>query len=194
MSLINDALKRATKAQATPGPSSGAPMHAAAGRRPASLPRYFVPILLCVFCGAFWFIVRGWDARRQANFYPEPVTLHAREISSTSGATDPASIPYGAIPRNRKFGLNDESVSSRTISSLGGATPPSTSAPDPAGAAAEPEYRLQGIFFRPAAPSAVVNAKTVYVGDWISGARVKAIDRQSVTIEKAGETQVLTLQ
>jgi hypothetical protein len=40
----------------------------------------------------------------------------------------------------------------------------------------------------------VVNSKTVYVGDLVSGARVKAIDRQSVTIDRGGQIQVLTLQ
>jgi hypothetical protein len=187
MSLINDALKRATKAQATAGSSAGAPMRAADGRPSTGLPRYFVPVLLCIFCGAFWFIVRGWDSRRQADFYPTPVTLHAREISPSTTEPDRASMPYGPIPQNRQFGLNDEPPSSTSTSAA--STSSVATAP-----VAEQEYRLQGIFYRPAAPSAVVNSKTVYVGDLISGARVKAIDRQSVTLERAGQTQVLTLQ
>ena len=198
MSLINDALKRATKAQPASGSSAGAPMRAADGRPSTGLPRFFVPVLLCIFCGAFWFIVRGWDARRQADFYPSPVTLQAREAAATTAEPNPSSVPYGAIPENRQFGINDETASSVPATTSPGATTSSASATPVAPATAAPpseaEYRLQGIFYRPAAPSAVVNAKTVYVGDWISGARVTAIDRQSVTIERAGQTQVLTLQ
>ena len=55
-------------------------------------------------------------------------------------------------------------------------------------------FRLQGIFYRPGSSSAVVNSKTVFVGDKVSNAKVKAIDKQSVTIELAGETKVLTLE
>jgi hypothetical protein len=193
MSLINDALKRATKAQAASSASAGAPMRAADGRPTAGLPRYFVPVLLCIFCGAFWFIVRGWDARRQADFYPQPVTLHAREIPSPPAEPDPASTPYGAIPQNRQFALNDEPVTS-TITPVPSSTSTTLSTAVTSSPAPEPDYRLQGIFYRPTSPSAVVNSKTVYVGDLISGARVKAIDRQSVTIERSGQTQVLTLQ
>ena len=191
MSLINEALKRATKAQDVPAPagSTGAPMRAADGHGSTGLPRFFVPVLLCVFCGAFWFIVRGWDARRQSGFYPKPIALHARETANP----DPASVPNGAIPENRNFSLNGEPAQSAgsTAAPAGTAAPTATIAP---AAPIEPEYRLQGIFYRPSSPSAVVNAKTVYVGDLISGARVKAIDRQSVTLEREGQTQVLTLQ
>jgi hypothetical protein len=195
MSLINEALKRATKAQDVPAPagSTGAPMRAADGHGSTGLPRYFVPVLLCVFCGAFWFIVRGWDARRQSEFYPKPITLHARETAAAAANPDPASVPNGAIPENRHFSLNDEPAqsASSTTPPAGTAAPAATIAP---AAPVESEYRLQGIFYRPTSPSAVVNAKTVYVGDLISGARVKAIDRQSVTLERGGQTQVLTLQ
>ena len=54
--------------------------------------------------------------------------------------------------------------------------------------------KLQGIFYRPTNPSAVVNSRTVFVGDIIANGKVKAIDRQSVTIDLGGETKVLTLE
>ena len=40
----------------------------------------------------------------------------------------------------------------------------------------------------------MVNSKTVYVGDLILNGKITAIDRQSVTIDVGGATQVLTFQ
>jgi hypothetical protein len=53
--------------------------------------------------------------------------------------------------------------------------------------------RIQGIFYRPNSPSAIINGQTVVVGDKVGSARVIAIERQSVTIEIAEQRKVLTL-
>jgi hypothetical protein len=186
MSLINDALKRATQAQ-TPGSAPASepetPMRPAEPHGSVGLPVYFVPVLLFVICGAAYFLVQGWDGRRQRGLYPEPITVQAREVSS-SGLPDTAAI--GAreasaqpIPANRQFALND------------------SPSPDAARKVAEetekPSFRLQGIFYRPSKPSAVVNSKTVYVGDLVEGGKIQAITRNSVTLVFEGETKVLTL-
>ena len=55
-------------------------------------------------------------------------------------------------------------------------------------------FKLQGIFYRPSSPSAVINAKTVFVGDIVADAKVKAIDQSSVTLDLGSETKVLTLR
>ena len=55
-------------------------------------------------------------------------------------------------------------------------------------------FKLQGIFYRPSSPSAVINAKTVFVGDTVADAKVKAIDQSSVTLDLGTETKVLTLR
>lgn len=56
-----------------------------------------------------------------------------------------------------------------------------------------PAYKLQGIYWRPAKPSAVVNGKTVYIGDRVETARVTAIDQESVTLLVDGQPKVLLL-
>jgi hypothetical protein len=56
-----------------------------------------------------------------------------------------------------------------------------------------PELKLQGIFFNPRSPSAVVNGKTVYVGDKVSGFRVFAITPTAVSLAHATATNVLSL-
>ncbi|HEX5220315.1 MAG TPA: hypothetical protein VFZ59_12160 [Verrucomicrobiae bacterium] len=57
----------------------------------------------------------------------------------------------------------------------------------------KPELKLQGIFFSPTRPSAVVNDRTVYVGDRVSGLHVRAITPQAVVLTSATETNVLSL-
>jgi hypothetical protein len=57
----------------------------------------------------------------------------------------------------------------------------------------EPRYKLQGIFWRPAKPSAVINGKMVYVGDRVEHAQITAIDQESVSITVNGESKVLLL-
>jgi hypothetical protein len=50
---------------------------------------------------------------------------------------------------------------------------------------------VQGIFYKTNDPSAIVNGKTVFVGDTVGAARVVAIERQSVTVELAEGRKVL---
>jgi hypothetical protein len=39
----------------------------------------------------------------------------------------------------------------------------------------------------------MVNGKSVFVGDFVSGAQIKSIDRERVTLEYEGQTKTLTL-
>jgi hypothetical protein len=55
--------------------------------------------------------------------------------------------------------------------------------------------RLQGIFYSSTKPSALVNGKTIFVGEEISGWRVAAIEPNSVFLQHAnGETNILALR
>lgn len=56
-----------------------------------------------------------------------------------------------------------------------------------------PVPKLQGISFHPTHPLAVVNDRTVVIGDRVGGFRVLAITRGSVTLGSATETNVLSL-
>jgi hypothetical protein len=200
MSLINDALKRATEAQPAgkPTPEMETTMKPVVQPRTVGLPVYFTPVLLFIISGACWFLIKGWDVRRQSIASATAIPVQAREAEETPHipAGEGAELP---IPENRHFALNDRPSSSvplnggaRTIAAgLSAESVPGGSAADEAQPAT---FKLQGIFYRPAKPSAVVNAQTVFVGDRIANAKVKAIDQQSVTLEVAGETKVLTLR
>jgi hypothetical protein len=55
------------------------------------------------------------------------------------------------------------------------------------------QMRVQGIIFN-RNPSAIINGKTVFVGDSVRGARVVAIARDAVTLQEAEEKIVLALK
>ncbi len=207
MSLINDALQRATKAQQATQPAPGlerelepAPPHRAVG-----IPGYFTPGMLCIFSAACWFIAKGWNgggidqtlARVKQLAEPETIVASAREINVSARElaaagmdlppTEGAELP---VPDNRQFALNDApSATAPAESATTAVTPPAESA----AATAPASFKLQGIIYRPSNPSAVVNTRTVFIGDTVGNARVRSISEQSVTLEVGGETKVLTL-
>lgn len=53
--------------------------------------------------------------------------------------------------------------------------------------------RLQAIVFNPKRPSAMINGKTLFIGDKLGDLRVVAIDRDSAILAGAGRTNILTL-
>jgi hypothetical protein len=53
--------------------------------------------------------------------------------------------------------------------------------------------RLQGIVFNPSHPSALINGKTVYIGDKVGGFQVSEISQNSATLINAGQTNLLEL-
>ena len=57
-----------------------------------------------------------------------------------------------------------------------------------------PPLRLQSIFYRPANPSVIINNKTLFVADEISGVKVADIQAASVTLVLSGQTNILTLR
>src|SRR6185295_8524080 len=104
MSLINDALRRATEAQPAgkPTPEMETTMKPVPQPRTVGLPVYFTPVLLFIVSGACWFLIKGWDVRRQAVASTTAIPVQAREVEETPN------IPSGegselAIPGNRQF-------------------------------------------------------------------------------------------
>jgi hypothetical protein len=56
-----------------------------------------------------------------------------------------------------------------------------------------PALKLQMVLFSPSRPSAMINGKTVFVGDRIADARVVAITQTTVSVLQDGQTNVLSL-
>jgi outer membrane biosynthesis protein TonB len=53
--------------------------------------------------------------------------------------------------------------------------------------------RLQALVFNPKRPSALINGKTLFIGEKLGDARVVAIDRESATLVSPGRTNILIL-
>jgi len=174
MSLINDALKRASKSPPPPPVDAGAPFHPAEQprRSPVLVPAISL-IALVIFGLAGWFLYRGWQASHAAAASGAITTVAARENAE---ARRPGSL------------ATNQSATSTALAS--------TNALAAAGAsqAAVPPLKLNAIFFRAKNPSVVINSKTLYIGDKVAQAKVLAIDRESVTLERGGQTNVLTVE
>ena len=57
-----------------------------------------------------------------------------------------------------------------------------------------PVLKMQGIFHGHSRPSAIINGKTLYVGDTIDNTKIIAIESKSVTVETGGATNILKLK
>jgi putative nucleotidyltransferase with HDIG domain len=55
----------------------------------------------------------------------------------------------------------------------------------------KPVFKLQGIFYQPSRPSALINGRTFYPGDTIDDSKIVEITRQSVTLEVGGQRRVI---
>lgn len=185
MSLINDALKRANEAQPpTPAPAeTGPPLRPAEHKPRAAWPVIVFPLLaLFVFALAGWFLVKGYDASRQLSENRVPIS--ARELANQ---TTSSNRPIESLTPTSNTVVNQTEV---IVDAKPTNVEPAITEPPPPPA---PVFKLQGIFYRPSRPSAVINSKTVFVGDRVGQAKVLAIDRESVTLQSDGQTKVLTL-
>ena len=76
------------------------------------------------------------------------------------------------------------------------AAPPVVAVP-PAAPSSPPNFpplRLQSIFYRPANPSVMINGRTLYMDDQIQGVTIADIQPSCVTLVLSGQTNVLTLR
>jgi hypothetical protein len=182
MSLINDALKRASQIQPTPSPNAEpeTPLRAVEYTRHPSLPRLFLPVTLLLVLGlAGWFFLKSWQSGHTPNLPAYKMPVQARELPPEPAKITPqqtAAIPAPALEKSSAPAV---------------AAPPTNVVEPPK--PTFPPVRLQGFFYRARNPSVMINSKTVVVGDKLGSIKVVAITRDGVTLEWHGETKVLTL-
>ncbi len=184
MSMINDALKQAKQTQQENPPPTpplqfrpaepGQPNHA---RAPLLFVSLALALILVVALGGMlvWLVSQNAanELRVAARSANEPSTAVTAAAKPAIAAPLPPALPPATLPVEP--GTNTLPVSAT-------AEPPQTLAP-----------KLQGISFHPTRPLAVVNGKTVVIGDRVGGFRVLAITRGSVTLGSATATNVLSL-
>ena len=221
MSLINDALKRANQAarqknDSSPqaGPSMQPvdhPGHAPQGRSNV------VAILLMIVTGlAGLFFVLWWNTRPPGPAVASRLPERPEMVAPAPVSSSPViSADVSADSRRPRIQINTNIVvrelpatlvSSKATEPIPAAIAPATTIPAPTPStgdviAAEPPtppasfpaVKLQGIFFRLKNPEAMVNGKTVRVGESVLGAKVTRIDRREVVVEWNGQSKTLSL-
>lgn len=189
MSLINDALRKAKqspKSQPPPAP------FLTGEERSCSNSNLLIRgclLLLALLSGAVlvWFAVNerhsGHDL--QANARVLTMTPPPKPNAEVSMPTPKPIEIVAATPEPAMPATSTEAES-----------PPAPAAEIPP---ASPEMtkpawpNLQGIFFHPKRPSAVMDGRTVFAGELSGEFLVLAISKQSVTVSGAGQTNVLSL-
>jgi hypothetical protein len=217
MSLINEALKQAGQSGVNAVPSASP--RAVGVLRPASVPGNSRPLLLVLLPVAFltaltmaYFVFKqAWSSRPApvsvADTRPAPAPKPVEDWfqpMTPAAKTEPAATPIAPAPAApAPVASASASVTPGVASVSEAASAPVTptvsapaATPVPAAPATPPPpaFRLQGITFSSTAPSALVNGRTVFVGDEVDGAMVTRIDQRSVTLAVEGRTQVLRMR
>jgi len=199
MSLINDALKRAKEVQKNnPAPPPDLQFRPADPSQPRQSGR---PILLIVAVVAVLGLAAlvvglalpkrgvGRAAAKEPSA-PVPQTTAPSPVANPFVVVQPARMTTPPKPGTAEpAGQTNTAAPAAPVDS---ATNAATAAIDPTPAKpASP--KLQGIFYRPQRPSAVINGKNVFVGSRVGEFQVLAITQESVTIGSATQTNVLSL-
>jgi len=191
MSLINDALKRAKQAQQqaqTPSPSlQFRPVEPGQKRKGGW--DWVVPAIVAVI--GIFALVFMWPKNRDAS--NGPLETKARTLAA---AKEPSAAPV-AVQAKRPEPVSQPSSPPEPGPSVVPA-PSDTSTkpaspPEPLPPPQPPPLRLQAIVFSPTRPSAIINNRTVFIGDRVGDLRVTAITQETTTLSGAGQTNVLTL-
>lgn len=192
MSLINDALKRAKQSQDENPPTAPAlefrPVEPGQKEnRHTTLLVVGLALVLIAIIGLagtlVWFVSQAKPGPLPvaARVADPPLAPLPQNATSTVAETNPPQ-PTIAKPASEAFKLPDE---------------PNTNGVPVVAAIVEavkpPVLKLQGIFFSPSNPSAVVNGKTIFLGDRVNGFRLLAVSPVAATFASATETNVLSL-
>ena len=202
MSLINDALRRASSASKVSPPVGMAPM--ALPPPPLASPLDLPPLaeldseaptkshrltwilsLAVVGCVIAAVAVNFWQKKRSAEAVARVEAGQKPMVADTSGRLSNSNAVAVALAPPRPN------------------TAPAVAAPTAAAPVAAivpvvpvkfPPLRLQSIFYRTENPSVIINNKTLFIHDEIQGVSVADIRSSSVTLVLSGQTNVLTLR
>jgi hypothetical protein len=216
MSLINDALNRAKEAQKNAESTSSPPPALTFRAVDAKEHRKFtwaLPSLITAVVLTTGFLIWELSDRRKSRIEdspssvapanggqketrkgaetsllsPAPMEVHAREQhpAAAKGSSAPTSRDpnWGTVENKGVAFVSDTSIQEQRTNS----NPPS----DIPAKASGP--KLQAIVYNPANPSAMINSKTVFIGEKVGEWKVTKIDKESATLIGAGQTNVLRL-
>ncbi|HMJ64550.1 MAG TPA: hypothetical protein VK615_04300 [Candidatus Binatia bacterium] len=177
MSLINDALKKASQ---TPAPTTPAeikePLHVAMHTPPPRWPMFVIPPLVAVvFAAGTLLVVRGWQGSQR-------VSARETVTRGTEGQND-----------TKQVLIKDQHSNANAVAAVTSSTAGATTNVVATSAPTFPNLKVQGIVWQPSRPSVVINNKSLFIGEKIEKAKVIAIDQETVTVLWNGEQRVLTV-
>jgi hypothetical protein len=215
MSLINDALKRASQSTTAPAPAPASKATPDPALRPVDYKRtsplwpvvMFPALLVIGICLGGWLFFRSSGGSKNHGVNIDETRVQARQpepvATDKPGAVAPVNVAdtQNASPQPKPVlattpaAVRPEATVPTTSAPTSLAAPQTivSSAPAPQNVLPAPVYKLQGIFYRPAHPMAMINGKNVSAGDKVADAKVINIQRDSVTLSVDGQTKVLTL-
>lgn len=184
MSLINDALKRASQSEKDRprDPGSHSAMQPARESSRSLLPAAAGVAIVVLLAAAGWLIWRSLPHRD--NPLPAPVQIAARPVAPAPPARiDPAPVPVPA-PAPAPVVVTP---------------PPNTNPPAPPPVAVVtqlpfPELKLQGIFYTRNNPRAAINGQIRRENEQVGEVRIVTITQNKVTVEWNGQTKDLILE
>ncbi len=188
MSLINDALKRAKEAQRENTPSGVSPMRPVEVKRQERDFSLVLPVVIIFLIVAAFLFIGLAMARHTINNTDKKIAVAPTMTVSqpVAAAVAPAANPPPAV-----LPATNPPAPAAPVSAP---APPAEVVSPPAILTEPPKPTLvQGIAYDPVHPWAIINGKTVYVGDFVNGLRVAAISRNSVTLVGNGQTNALVV-
>lgn len=194
MSLINDALRRATTETTKPDSRELPPMQptyrtARAGGAGFSIFIVCFVLAAALTLGAWVYWKRGLKAN-----VAQPVS--AAERAAAAAKTNNNPIARAANTLNKVDAANKEGEDAADNMQKGAATATASVGASSAGASASTSTggpKLQGIIYS-ANPSAIINGKSLKVGDETDGLKVIEITKSSVRLQSGSEVRELTMK
>lgn len=187
MSLVNDALQRAKQHTAQPAPVSNLqllPLEPIP--RPEPLIRRFPIVITILVLVAIALVFTGWFQHGQHK--------EIRAKSVTAVTRIPEKKPAVALAINKPAPVKISELPAIVAQKIEAAKPitasPAPPTPVPTRQALPP--KLQAIFFNQTRPSAMINGKTLYVGNRVGDYRIAAITANSATLVSATSTNILS--
>jgi cytoskeletal protein RodZ len=196
MSLINDALKRAKQNQETNPPATPTlefrPVEPAQGEgRRTSLLLVGLSLVIVAIVGMCGALILYVSQKNGPALLVEASANYQQPPAATNTPTQPA--PKSTPPVTVAAPANTTPAVTELIETSATNEPVVTAMAAVVEALKPAPLKLQGIFFNPKNPSAVVNGKTVYLGERIAGFFVLAMSPTSVTFANSATTNVLSL-
>lgn len=212
MSLINDALKEASRAGSRLQTSAaagapGIPMRPVEGRAAGKLPRFLLPVaLVIVLALAGWCFREWWSVSQKqmltdllqkitpgklapAKTPPVAATKPNQTASASSSDHVPATPVKSAARKVDDKAAKVEATAAPSVATPAAATTPATP-PRPF-----PSLKLQGVSYRKTGgSSALINGRILGEGDEVDGVTIAKIESQTVTLEFSGQQKILRLR